>query len=323
MSEIAVVDIGGTHARFAIAEVGDGRVRRLGEACTLKTGDHAGLEEAWHVFRERSGHALPRAAAIAFAGPVVGEVLKLTNNPWVIRPALLRRELGLERLTIINDFAAVAHAVAQLGDGDYRHLCGPPEDLPRQGLISVIGPGTGLGVAQLLRRADGVYDVIPTEGGHTHFAPLDAVEDRILAQLRVRYGRVSVERLAGGMGLAGIYEALAAVEERPVEVRDDKTLWTAALSGADRLAGAALARYLLILGAVAGDLALAHGAVGVVIAGGLGLRLAEHLPGSGFRDRFTAKGRFERRMDGIPVKLLTHPQPGLFGAAAAFAQEHP
>ena len=77
-----------------------------------------------------------------------------------------------------------------------------------------------------------------------------------------------------------------------------------------------------MLGAVAGDLALAHEAEAVVIGGGLGLRLAEHLPQSGFRDRLIAKGRFERMMSELPVKLITYPQPGLFGAAAAFASQH-
>jgi glucokinase len=99
-------------------------------------------------------------------------------------------------------------------------------------------------------------------------------------------------------------------------------LWTAALQGSDSLAAAALDRFCLSLGAVAGDIALAQGATGVVIAGGLGLRLADHLPRSGFAQRFVAKGRFERMMSDIPVKLITHPQPGLYGAAAAFAQEH-
>ena len=321
MNEIVAVDIGGTHARFAIARIEDGRVRGLGEPCTLMTGEHASLQTAWEVFRDRSGRPLPGAAAIAFAGPVGGELLKLTNNPWVIQPARLPRELGVERLTIVNDFGAIAHAVAQLADSDYRHLCGPPTGLPREGVISIIGPGTGLGVAQLLRRG-GSHHVVETEGGHIDFAPLDAIEDRILATLRGRYRRVSVERLAAGMGLGHIHEVLAAIEGRPVETRDEKALWTAALAGSDSLAGAALARYCLILGSVAGDLALAHGAAGVVIAGGLGLRLADRLPGSGFRDRFIAKGRFERRMDELPVKLLQYPQPGLFGAAAAFALEH-
>ncbi len=61
----------------------------------------------------------------------------------------------------------------------------------------------------------------------------------------------------------------------------------------------------------------------VVIAGGLGYRLKGRLAASGFAGRFVAKGRFRERMEAIPVKLLDHPQPGLYGAAAAFAKEHP
>jgi glucokinase len=88
------------------------------------------------------------------------------------------------------------------------------------------------------------------------------------------------------------------------------------------LAVVALDRFCMILGSVAGDVALAQGANAIVIAGGLGLRIADLLPRSGFASRFTAKGRFERIMSTIPVKVITHPQPGLFGAAAAFAEEY-
>jgi glucokinase len=176
-------------------------------------------------------------------------------------------------------------------------------------------------VAQLVRERES-YQVVETEGGHIDFAPLDPVEDRILTRLRLRYRRVSVERLASGPGLANLYEALAAIEDRPVLLHNEKALWQAALAGTDTLAAAALDRFCRILGAVAGDIALAQGAAAVVIGGGLGLRLADLLPGSGFGERFIAKGRFEGRMTRIPVKLIAHPQPGLFGAAAAFAAEH-
>jgi glucokinase len=188
-------------------------------------------------------------------------------------------------------------------------------------MISVVGPGTGLGVASLLRR-HGSYDVIETEGGHIDFAPLDPLEDEILKQLRRSFRRVSVERIASGRGLWNLYEALGAIEGKPLVLHDERELWTAAMAGSDSLANAALDRFCLTLGSVAGDLALAQGAVAVVIAGGVGARLADQLPRSGFRDRFIAKGRFERRMDDMPVKLITYPEPGLFGAAAAFAKEH-
>ncbi|MFM9481595.1 glucokinase, partial [Streptomyces scabiei] len=74
---------------------------------------------------------------------------------------------------------------------------GPDEALPEQGAISVVGPGTGLGVAMLLRHSGG-YHVQPTEGGHIDYAPLDRIEDQILARLRKRHRRVSVERVVAG-----------------------------------------------------------------------------------------------------------------------------
>ncbi|MES2327589.1 MAG: glucokinase [Pseudomonadota bacterium] len=319
--QVAVADVGGTHARFALADIDGGRVVALGEPVTLKTAEHGSFQLAWQEFGRRTGIDLPNELAIAFAGPVGGETLKLTNNPWVIRRALIKERLGVDRYVIVNDFGAVAYAVATLPDEDFRHVCGPERPLPKEGVTSIVGPGTGLGVAALLRKTEH-YEVIETEGGHIDFAPLDSLEDKILMHLRRNYRRVSVERVVAGQGLPNLYEALASIEDLDVSIHDDKQLWIAALAGNDSLAAAALDRLCLSLGAVAGDLALAQGASAVVIAGGVGFRLADYLPRSGFRDRFIAKGRFERRMDEMPVKLITHPQPGLFGAAAAFAREH-
>ena len=321
MRQIAVADVGGTHARFALAQLDGNRVASLGEPVTLKTAEHGSFQLAWQEFGRRTGADLPNELALSFAGPVGGDVLKLTNNPWVIRPALMKERLGVDRFVIVNDFGAVAYAVATLPDEHFSRICGPDRPLPKEGVISIVGPGTGLGVAALLRKKDH-YEVIETEGGHVDFAPLDSLEDKIVTQLRRNFRRISVERVASGQGLRNLYEALAAIEGRDLTFHDDKELWAAALAGTDSLANAALDRLCLSLGAVAGDMALAQGANSVVIAGGVGLRLAEYLPRSGFRDRFIAKGRFERRMDEMPVKLITHPQPGLFGAAAAFAKEH-
>jgi glucokinase len=318
---IAVADVGGTHARFAIADIEGGQIVSLGEPVTLKTSEHGSFQLAWQEFGRKSAIELPNGLAIAFAGPVGGDVLKLTNNPWVIRPALIKERLGVDQYTIVNDFGAVAHAVATLGEDHFRQLCGPERPLPTTGVITIVGPGTGLGVAALIKQSER-YDVVETEGGHVDFAPLDVLEDRILVELRRSFRRVSVERIASGRGLWNLYEALGAIEGLDLTFHDDKELWSAALAGSDSLANAALDRLCLTLGAVAGDMALAQGAEAVVIAGGVGLRLADFLPRSGFRDRFIAKGRFERRMDEMPVKLITYPQPGLFGAAAAFAKEH-
>ena len=319
--QVVAVDIGGTHARFAIAEVENGRVRSLGQPMTQKTAEHASLQTAWEAFGAAHGSPLPPAAAISVASPITGDLIRLTNNPWVIRPSLIPDRLKAPTYTIINDFGAVGHAVAQLPDSDFVHLCGPDGPLPPDKVTTVCGPGTGLGVAQVIRTRTG-YHVQATEGGHVDYAPLDAIEDAFVKRLRRTFTRVSAERICSGPGIVAIYETLAELEGRPVPSRDDKTIWTEALEGTDSIALAAFDRFCLALGAVAGDLALAHGPGSVVIAGGLGLRIKDRLLHSGFGQRFVAKGRFQSLMASVPVKLITHPQPGLFGAAAAFAQEH-
>lgn len=318
--EIVVTDIGGTHARFAIAEVADGKVVRLDAPVTLKTAEYASLQNAWEAYATIRKRELPRAAGIAMATPIAGKSLKLTNNPWVIQPAQLPDQLGLDRHVLINDFGAVGHAVANLPDDQFLHLAGPDAPLPRGGLVSVIGPGTGLGVASVLKAGDH-YHVIESEGGHIEFPSIDSIEDMILTRLRQKFTRVSAERVVSGPGLVAIYLSLAALEGRPVWEPDDAELWTRALDGSDSLAAAAFERFCLCLGTVAGDIVLAQGAKALVIGGGLGLRIVERLRQSGFAMRFVAKGRFQGLMESIPVRIIAHPQPGLFGAAAAFAQE--
>lgn len=217
MMDLVAVDIGGTHARFSLASIGaDGSIT-LGEAETLHTGDHASFQAAWEDFRARRG-SLPPRTALSVAAPVGGESIRLTNNPWIIRPELMEATLGVERWTIVNDFAAVAHAVARAGEDQF-HLAGPRRPLPAEGTFSVLGPGTGLGVAHLYRSA-GTYRVTATEGGHIAFAPLDSIEDAIFARFRKSQTRVSVERIVSGPAIGPIRRVLASMEGKPVTKPD-------------------------------------------------------------------------------------------------------
>lgn len=320
-ADLVAVDVGGTNARFALASIGaDGRIA-LQEPVTLATSDYASLQTAWEAFERRCGCTLPRSAAVAIAGPVTGKVVRMTNNSWVLDTGAMDEQLGLDRVTVLNDFAAVAHAVARAPADQLVHIAGPDGPLPDRGTVSVIGPGTGLGVAHFHRHAGG-YHVQATEGGHVEFAPLDAVDDWIHARLRQAHLRVSTERVHSGPGICHIYRALAELEGRPATLQEDRDIWQQGIDRSDSLAAAAVDRFCQSLGSCVGDFALAHGAGAVVLAGGVGLRLRELLPRSGFAERFCFKGRYTQMMAGIPVKLIVHPQPGLYGAAAAFQSEH-
>jgi hypothetical protein len=157
-------------------------------------------------------------------------MIRFTNNPWIIRPALIGEKLSVDRHVLVNDFEAVGHAVAQAGAEYFEHLTGPDEPLPAEGTISVIGPGTGLGVAHIWR-GGGHYRVQATEGGHVDFAPLDSIEDAILARLRKRHRRVSTERIVSGPGIVDIYETLASLEGRAITPLDDREIWSRGMAG--------------------------------------------------------------------------------------------
>ena len=316
--KIVIADIGGTHARFAIAEIDNEKVISLSHTKKLHTADYATLALAWHDYVAMSKIHLsgpfPRCAAIAIAGPVDGERISLTNNSWVINRATLAKEIDVDDFILLNDFEAVAHSVAMLSDEHFSYLCGP-EKAPQYGVTTILGPGTGLGVAHLTVCEEG-YSVGETEGGHVDFAPLDSWEDGLLSGLRAQHGRVSVERVLSGPALRSLYYALTKEGER-LDV-DDRELWALAISGDDEKAVAALDRFFLSYGSIAGDMALAHGANKVILTGGLGARLADHMPASGFCSRFTAKGRFRSKMEQITVQQLFYDEPGLYGAAAGY-----
>ncbi|MDZ7894124.1 MAG: glucokinase [Sphingobium sp.] len=319
MTMIVAADIGGTNARFALAEVGHGASPRLGTVRKYKVADYPSLAACWRAFAADEVDALPRAASIAFATAIKGDQIKLTNSPWMIRPATLAQELEVDQLRLVNDFEAVAHGVAHLPPEELPLLFGEDRPFPKDGSVTLVGPGTGLGVG-MIAYDDGVPHIVATEGGHLDFAPLDAIETHVVNYLRDKFLRVSTERIVSGPGLNNLYKALATQHHQPVMLMDDAELWAAAIDGTNAHARAALERFCMCYGSVAGDLALAQGPYAVVLIGGLTQRLRTFLTSSSFHARFTAKGRFEGLMRTIPVRLATHAEIGLFGAAAAFRE---
>ena len=320
MTKIIAADIGGTNARFARAKLDARGVPTLGRVRKYKVADYPSLQACWAAFVADEGGDLPTSASIAFATAIGREVIKLTNSAWVIRPDTLDEELGLKHLRLVNDFEAVAHAVARLPQDNLPLLFGEDRPFPRDGGVTILGPGTGLGVA-MIAFDDGEPHVVATEGGHLDFAPLDPLEEKILAYLRDKFLRVSTERIVSGPGLNNIYKAMATIGHDRVTLMEDAQLWQAAIDGTDAFARRALERFCMSYGSVAGDLALAHGPHTVVLAGGLSLRLRELLPKSDFHRRFVAKGRYESLMATVPIRLALHDEIGLYGAAAAFREK--
>lgn len=317
-----IADIGGTNARFALAEPGAAGTALRSERI-YRAADFPHLEDALAAFISEAGLAsAPEAAALAVASPVRGDRIELTNRAWSFSCSELRERFGFRRLRVLNDFAAVAHALPFLGPGDLRRIGAPQtEGRETEGVLAVIGPGTGLGVAALAHTAAGPR-VIDSEGGHMSFAPADKVETAILRILQARFGHVSFERLLSGPGLVNLHRALAEIENVDWDGPDDPAdIVRRGVAGADRHCAATLQRYCAILGGFAGDAALMFGARHLFVGGGIVPRFADYLAQSEFRARFEAKGRFAGLLRSVPADVIVRSQPGLLGAAMALQAE--
>jgi glucokinase len=231
--------------------------------------------------------------------------------------------LGMNQVQLLNDFTAQALAVPHLGATDYVALGGvgsaakKPAD---SATFAVLGPGTGLGVSALLRRA-GQQFALESEGGHAAFAPKTARQRAVLEHLCTRFERVSYERLISGSGLSNIHWALARIagNAEPELLRPEQVTGHARRN--DPLASEAVALFCEVFGAFAGDLVLTFGGWdGVFLSGGLVPLLLEELKGDIFRHAFENKGRFSAALARVPVFAVTHPQAGLLGAAATAMQ---
>lgn len=314
-----VADIGGTHARFALAEPSTCRPA-LREVCTLNTAQFSSLGQALRHYLDGLG-VKPRRAALAVAAPVLGDEVHLTNCAWRFNRPELAATLRLDELKVINDFAACALGVSALKADECERLFGAATR-GLLGPVSVIGPGTGMGMALLLHNSRRQWQVLETEGGHASFAPQDEEERQIGDWLAARHGRASIERVLSGAGLADIYAALsgqpADLATTPHEMLPTPaTIVASALNGDDAIAHAALARFCAVLGSVAGDAALFHGARTLAIAGGMVPRFIPFLKSSAFRQHFFDKGRFGSYLERVKVLVITHPAPGLLGAAVS------
>jgi glucokinase len=303
-------DIGGTNARFALL-AGDA----LSPVASLRVGDFASVGEALrHFLRTHRAQGRVSAAILAGAGPVEANRCALTNSPWTIDGAELRAAFGLDAVVVLNDFEAVAWATTGLGPQDIRSIGGGVS--VAGAVAAVLGPGTGLGVASLVR-APGGSVVLGSEGGHVTLPGTSAREDAVIGHLRRRFGHVSAEKALSGGGLENLYAAVgdidgvAAVERRAAEITQG------AVSGACQVSAAALDMFCALLGTVAGNVALTLGARGgVYIAGGIVPRIVDYLARSEFRARFEAKGRFQPYLARIPTAVIMHPDPAFIGLKA-------
>jgi glucokinase len=311
---LLIGDIGGTNARFALANPDK---PGFSNELTLSCADYETAKQGIAAYLERRGVGAPDVICLAAAGPVLDDCIRLSNNHWVIDSRELQKMFPSASIHLLNDFEAIAHSIPILGENDIETIGLIPSDLEgkKQFTLGVLGPGTGLGAGGLIGRSNGVFPVVG-EGSHAGFAPETGKQIEVLQQLRHRYARVTQEHLVSGPGLENIYWALRKIHGKPDIKITAAEIFSRVLAKEDAIAVEATELFFEALGQIAGNLALSLGAYdGVYLAGGIVKRYPDLLKTSSFRAGFENKGRHSVIMERVPTLLIQHPQPGLLGAS--------
>lgn len=303
MTMTLLADIGGTYARFALLSDA-----ALGPVAVLAVADYPTIVDAARAFL---GQTRPDFAVIGAAGAVAHGRVTMLNADRTIDVAELRHAFGLRAVRLVNDFEALAWALPALEDADLIRI--GPHPIPAEGTLCVLGPGTGYGLAALVRHP-GSDTAVVTEGGHASIAAEDKREEAIIRVLRDRFQHVSIERILSGPGLVNLYHAVGLVDGLVIRERTSAEIVTHALADDCEASVSTLHTFCAFLGSAAGNAALSFGAVGgVYLGGGLPARFPAFLTGSPFRTRFEAKGRMRHYVAAIPTALITRALPAFVG----------
>lgn len=306
-----VADIGGTNARFALLDAAG----MPAQIHVLECMNYPDIGSAIRAYLAMVGMQ-PSTAVIAIATPVTGDRIAMTNHHWSFSVQALKVELGLTSLIVINDFAALALSLPSLTAKDLVQIGGGLAVLNEP--IGVIGPGTGLGVASLVK-AGKFWQALAGEGGHVTLAAANDFEADIVAALRHRMGHVSAERILSGPGLVLLREAIGLLRNEVEEPIAPKEIVQRALSGSDALCQEAVTVFCAMLGTMAGNLALTLGARGgIYLGGGILPQLGIFFAQSPFRERFEEKGRFAGYLSAIPCFVIHAEYPALIGVSRYF-----
>ncbi|KAF1697141.1 glucokinase [Pseudoxanthomonas koreensis] len=312
-------DVGGTHVRVGLVQAAAeaGAPLQVLAYAKFRCADYPGLDAILREFLDGSTGAAPvRVAVIASAGyPLADGTVITANLPWRLAPAAIRASLGLDTVHLVNDFEAVAHAVAHLGASEVLQLAGPAQIGP--GPVLVLGPGTGLGAAVWIPTASGPV-VLATEAGQAALAVGTELEMALLRQMLGQRTHVPVEHALSGPGLMNLYRALCALRGATPAHAKPGEVTAAALGGNDPLARESLEVFCGLLGSTVGDMALLYGVQGVYLAGGILPHIREFLVHSDFVARFLNKGPMREALERVSVRLVEHGQLGVIGAASWF-----
>jgi len=313
-------DVGGTKCNLALFSEKDGKLTSVFRQ-RFRSKDFAQFDLIAKEFARQAATHLAgekiEAAGFGIAGPVINNRVRATNLPWTIDAAVLSQELNVQHIVLLNDLGAWGHSIEYLDPKQFLVLNeGVVEPGGTRGLLAA---GTGLG--ESLLAWDGKrYRVIPSEGGHSDFAPHTEQQIELLRFMKRRYPQVSWELILSGRGFRTLHEFLSPTVKHATFDDPDADpapeITKNALNKTCPVCVETLDLWTDIYGAEAGNLALKVLALGgVYVAGGIAVKILDKMKDGKFFQAFKDKWHFEHLLKNMPVSVILDENAPQLGAA--------
>ncbi len=320
---ILAADVGGTKTNIAQFVSQNGKmVLQLEE--TYTTNHHNSLTEIILDFIKKNNFEKPDRISIGAAGPVVNGICHTTNIKFKIDVTELSRDLQINKVYLINDLEATAFGMTEVDDEFMVTMRNGNPSIG--GHIAILAPGTGLGEACLFW--DGKYlRPMPSEGGHSEFAPRTDVEFELVKFLQKTYGEIIVwERLVSGPAIYKIYEFLRDVKgyeeqawltQKLAKAKDKSAVISeTAMSGLCTTCVLAMEMLVDFMARRANNMVLNYKATGgLILAGGIPPRIYNFINKDKIEESFLKCDEMEPLLAGIPIYLNLNSKTALYGAA--------
>jgi len=291
---VLLIDIGGTNIRSAIADIGSNEIKDVKKQ---KIDSLDSFDKILQNFLDKYPHI--KNIVFSIAGPKLNDSISMTNRKFTIDKSNILRKFSLDSCHILNDWESIGHIFYHLEKNEMK-IINPGKSFNDVALI--IGPGTGLGAAQIV----GKEIVLPTEIGNSLFR-IPGLLDELGILNNSTFN--TVEDLISGKGLSRIYSYFDTTKKSAEEI--------VATYNQNQYSQKSIDIFLVAFSQILSELALIYmPGKGMYIMGSLMRTLYQFIDVSIFMDNFLINRRSVHRdiLAQMPIALVEKEMTCLHGS---------
>ena len=292
--KVLLIDIGGTNIRTATADIGSNVINNASKQ-NLDCLDS--FDEIIQNLLSKDQNI--KHIVFSVAGPKINNSISMTNSELQIDRNYILENFKLDSCHILNDWESIGHSLSIVKNHETKFI---NQGEPFNDVALVLGPGTGLGAALVIR--DDI--ILPTELGHSSISISKIIQELIPIN---ENDFNNIESIISGKGLAKIFFLISGLEKNPEEI--------VATYKSDKLAKKSIDIFLISISQLLSELALIYmPGKGIYLSGALIRTLVKFLDFDSFTKNFleNKKSPHKEILKQIPLAVVNKHMASLYGS---------